>query len=89
MFFQKRTLVKLHGTSLISLKTLAFSAPTVVSLDNDDIVDTYDLVNTFNNYFVSKAETTKKSMKYSHKHFSDYLANESGNTICNLLIKKK
>ena len=27
------------------------------------------------------AETLKKNIKYSHKHFSDYLANENGNTI--------
>ena len=50
--------------SLISLKTAAFSTPTVLSLDNGDIA------NTFNNYFASIAETTKK--KNSHKHFSDY-----------------
>ena len=31
----------------------------------------------FNNYFVSIAETTKTSIKYSHKHFS----NESSSTI--------
>ena len=27
------------------------------------------------------AETTKKSIKHSHKHFSDYLSNESDSTI--------
>ena len=27
------------------------------------------------------AETTKKSIKYSHKHFSNYLLNESSSTI--------
>ena len=37
----------------------------------------YDIANTFNNYFASIAETTKKSIKYSHKHFSDYLSSES------------
>ena len=57
--------------SLISLKTAASNVPTVLSLDNGDIA------NNFNNYFASIAETTKKSIKYSHKHFSDYLSNES------------
>ena len=33
------------------------------------------------NYFVSIAETTKKTIKYSHKHFSDYLSNENNNTV--------
>ena len=31
--------------------------------------------------FASIAETTKKSIKYTHKHFSDYLSNESDSTI--------
>ena len=62
--------------SLISLKTVASIVPTVLSLDNGDtITNPYDIANTFNNYFASIAETTKKSIKYSHKHFSDYLPN--------------
>ena len=68
--------------SLIYIKTAASSVPTVLSLDNGDtITNTYDIANTFNNYFASIAETTKRSIKYSHKHFSDYLANENSNTI--------
>ena len=59
--------------SFISLKTVASSVPTVLSLDNSDaITNPYDITNTFNNYFASK---------YSHKHFSDYLSNETSNTI--------
>ena len=69
--------------SLISLKTVAFGVPTALSsLDNGDtITNPYDIANTFNNYFASIAETTKKSIKYTHKHFSDYLSNESDSTI--------
>ena len=68
--------------SLISLKTVASSVPTVLSLDNGyTITNPYDIANTFNNYFAYIAETTKKSIKYSHKHFSDYLSNESSSTI--------
>ena len=59
---------------LISVKTVASNVLTVLSLDNGDtITSPYDIANTFNNYFASIAETTKKSIKYSHKHFSDYL----------------
>ena len=66
----------------ISLKTVASSVPTVFSLDNGDtITNPYDIANTFNNYFASIAETTKKSIKYSHKHFSDYLSNETSSAI--------
>ena len=64
--------------SLISLKTVASSIPSVLSLDNGDtITNPYDIVNTFNNYFAS----TKKGIKYSHKHFSDYLSKGSYSTI--------
>ena len=68
--------------SLISLKTVASRTPSVLSLDNGDtITNPYDTANTFNNYFASIAEATKKSIKYTHKHFSDYLSNESDSTI--------
>ena len=67
--------------SLINLKTATSRVPTVLSLDNGDtITNPHDIANTFNNYFASIAET-KKSIKYSHKHFSDYLSNESSTTI--------
>ena len=66
---------------LISQKSVASNVPTVLYLDNGDtLTNPYDIANTFNNYFASIAETTKKSVKYSHKHFSDYLANKNGNT---------
>ena len=69
--------------SLITLKSVASNVPTVLSLDNGDtITNPYDIANTYNNYFASIAETTKKkNIKYSHKHFSDYRANENGNSI--------
>ena len=48
--------------SLINLKTVASRVPTVLSLDNGDtITNPYDIANTFNNYFASIAETTKKA----------------------------
>ena len=64
--------------SLISLKTVASSIPTVLSIDNGDtITNPYDIANTFNNYFASMAENTNKNIKYTHKH----LSNESDSTI--------
>ena len=69
--------------SLISLKSVASSAPTVLSRDNGNtITNPYDIANTFNNYFASIAETTKKNnIEYSHKHFSDYLKEECDSAI--------
>ena len=51
---------------------------TILSLDNGDTITyPYDIVNTFNNYFASIADTMKKSIKYSH----NYLSNETSSTI--------
>ena len=62
----------------ISLKDAASHVPTVLSLDNGDtITNPCDIANTFKNYFAPIAETTKKSIKYLHKHFSNYLSNET------------
>ena len=52
--------------SLTTLKTIASSIPTVLSLGNGDtITNPYDIANTFNNYFASIAETTKKHKIYT------------------------
>ena len=48
--------------SFISLKTIAYSIPTVLSVDNGNtITNPCDIANTFNNYFAFIAETTKKA----------------------------
>ena len=80
--------------SLISLKTVASSVLTVLSLDKGDtITNPYDIANTFNNYFASIAETTKKSIKHLNKHFSDFQIIFQMKIVvqyfCNLLIEKK
>ena len=66
--------------SLIFLKTVTSTVPTVLFLDNcDTVTNSSDIANTFNNYFASIAETTKKTPKNIHIniHFLDYLSNES------------
>ena len=68
--------------TLVSLKTRASGVPNVLFIENGDTINNpYDIANTFNNYFASTAETKEKSIKYSHKHFSDHLSNESSSTI--------
>ena len=63
-------------------KNCSIPCTTVPSLNNGDIITTpYDIANTFNKYFASIAETTKKSINYSHKNFSNYLSNKSSSTI--------
>ena len=49
--------------SLISLKTVTSSVPTILSLDNSvTITNPYDIANSSNNWFASIAETTKKAL---------------------------
>ena len=67
--------------SLIPLKTKASSLPTVLYHENGDTITNPYIANIFNNYFASIAETTKKSIKYSHNYFSDILSSESSSTI--------
>ena len=59
--------------SLISLKTAASSVPTVLSVDNGNtITNPYDLANTFNNYVVFIAETTKLYFKLKYDISANY-----------------
>ena len=45
---------------MISLKTVAFCLPTILSLDNGDtITNPNDIANTFSNYFACVAETLR------------------------------
>ena len=49
--------------SIIRLNVVASCVPTVLSLNTGDtITNPYDIANTFNNYFASIAEITKKSI---------------------------
>ena len=54
----------------------------MLPLDNGNtMTNLYDIAGPFNNYFASLAETTKSNIKYSHKHFSDYLTNQCDSAI--------
>ena len=54
------------GIKFLSLKTKASSVLTVLPCENGDTITShYDIANTFNSYFASIAETTKK-----HKIFT-------------------
>ena len=76
--------------ALISLKTASSSIPTVLSLDNGDTINnTYDNVNTFNNYFASTAETTKKRKIYINIFQTIFQMKVAVQYFCNLLKKKK
>ena len=67
--------------SIITLKDITSSVPRTISQGENLITNPYDIANIFNNYFSSVADTAKENIKYSHEHFSDYLNNQSKNSI--------
>ena len=67
--------------SIITLKDITSSVPRTISQGENLITNPYDIANIFNNYFSSVADTAKENIKYSHKHFSDYLYNQCNNSI--------
>ena len=77
--------------SFISLKTVASNVPTALYLDNGDtITNPYDITNTFNNYFASIAETTKRAQNIHINIFQTIFPMKLlVHYFCNLLIEKK
>ena len=85
---------------LISPKTVPSSVPIILSFDNGDtITNSYDIANTFNKYFVSIAETTKKSYNIHINESSSILINalinitenirkalDDGNIVCGVYV---
>ena len=67
--------------SIITLKDITSSMPRTTSQGENLITNPYDIANIFNNYFSSVADTAKENIKYSHKHFSDFLNNQCNNSI--------
>ena len=67
--------------SIITLKDITSSVPRTISQGENLITNPYDIANIFNNYFSSVADTAKENIKYSHKHFSDFLNNQCNNSI--------
>ena len=76
--------------SLISIKFVASSVPTVLSLDNGDtITNPYDIANTFNDYFTSIAPTMKALVICINIFLTVLVMKMVVQYFCNLLIKKK
>ena len=65
--------------SIITLKNITSSMPRTILQGENLITNPFDIANIVNNYFSSVA--AKENIKYSHKHFSDYLNNQCNNSI--------
>ena len=59
--------------STITLKNITSSVSKTILQQENLISNPYDIANIFNNCFFSVADTAKKHIKYSRKHFLDDL----------------
>ena len=75
--------------SLNSLKVVASSVSVVLSLDNGDSSNPYNIANTFNNYSASVPETAKISIKYINIFQTIFQMKMIVKYFCNLLITEK
>ena len=64
------------GTKTIaSIKNNTVTIPNSIKFNNRTVSDPTTMSNVFNNYFTSIAEKTKSNIKFSSKHYKDYLSN--------------
>ena len=66
--------------SIITIKNTSSDFPKYLSSNGYTFTNQVDISNNFNNYFASVAETTKVSINYSRKHFSNFLKDKNQNS---------
>ena len=59
--------------TMISIKNIATTVPHSIEFNNRTITDPTAMSNVFNNYFTSTAMETNSNIKFSPKHYTDYL----------------
>ena len=63
------------------MKNVIATVPRTLSHGENTITNPCEIAIAFNNYFASVADTAKLNIKYSHKHFSEYLKHQCNNFI--------
>ena len=66
--------------SIIIIKNTSSDFPKCLSSNGSTFTNRVEISNIFNNYFASIVETTKASINYSHKHFSDFPKDKNQNS---------
>ena len=59
--------------SMLSIKFNPSDIPKILNKNDSTITNPVEIAKVFNNYFSCIASQTKVNIKYSHKHFSDFL----------------
>ena len=63
--------------SILNINNTHSNIPKILVSNNTTSAEPIEIANIFNNFFTSVAAKTKESIKYSHKHFSNFLKNRS------------
>ena len=63
--------------SILNINNNQSNIPEILISNDTTRTEPTKIANTFNNFFTSIATKTKESIKYSHKHFSNFLKNKS------------
>ena len=67
--------------SITTMENIISTVLRTLSHGENTITNPCEIANIFNNYFASVADTAKLNIKYSHKHFSEYLKHQCNNSI--------
>ena len=67
-------------TTIVSIKNITATVPHSTEFNNKIITDPTAMSNVFNNYFTSIAKKTNSNIKFSPKHYTDYLSYSNTNT---------
>ena len=72
--YEKSTRIGVKTTrSIVTVKNVSSTGPRTFSHGENIITNPLEIDNAFNNYSASVPDTAKQNIKYSHKHFSEYL----------------
>ena len=66
--------------TIISIKNIITTVPHSIEFNNRTITDPTAMSNVFNNYFTSIAKKKDSNIKFSPKHYTDYLSYTNKNT---------
>ena len=74
--------------SILNINNTYSNIPKILVSNDTTSAEPIEIANIFNNFFTFIAAKTKESIKYSHKHFPNFLKNTSVDSFCLSLTDK-
>ena len=66
--------------SILNINNTHSNIPEILVSNNNTSAEPIEIANIFSNFFSSVSAKTNESIKYSHKHFSNFLKNRSNDS---------